>query len=96
MTKNGMRPIHVGEILLEEFMKPLDISSNALAKALHVTPSRINEIVRGRRGMTADTAIRLSMYFGTTPNFWLNLQSAYDLKMAQSSFDDNIEQYSFA
>lgn len=94
--KNGMRPIHAGEVLLEEFMKPLNLSSNALANALHITPTRVNEIIRERRGVSADTAIRLSQYFGTTPQFWLNLQSLYELRVAQLSFDDTIEAYEFA
>lgn len=73
-------PIHPGEILELEFMKPLRLSQNALARALDVPPRRINEIVRGRRAVTADTAIRLSRFFGTTAQFWLNLQSRYELE----------------
>lgn len=91
MLKNALRPVHPGEILSKEFMLPLGLSSNALAKALHVTPARINDIVLLRRGISADTAIRLSHYFGTTPEFWLNLQCSYELKTAQLSFDDQIE-----
>ena len=72
-------PIHPGEILDTEFMRPLNISQNALGKALGVSPRRINEIVHGRRAITADTAMRLSRYFGTTAQFWLNLQSEYEL-----------------
>ena len=83
MVKNGMRPIHPGEILREDFLKPLDMSVNALSKALHVPPSRMNDIVLERRGVTADTALRLTRYFGGDPQFWLNLQQDYDLKMAQ-------------
>lgn len=82
MIKNGMRPIHPGEILREEFLAPLDLNPNALSKALHVPPARINEIVREERGVTPDTALRLARYFGTTPEFWLNLQMDYDLKIA--------------
>ena len=80
---NGMRPINPGEILREEFMVPLGLSANALSKALHVPVTRVNDIVRERRGVTADTALRLSCYFGTTAQFWINLQSAHDLKSAE-------------
>jgi addiction module HigA family antidote len=78
-----LKPIHPGEQLLEEFMRPLELSSNALARALDVTPSRINEIVRGRRGITAETALRLARFFGTSHQFWLNLQSNYDVQRAE-------------
>ncbi len=78
---------HPGEILLEEFMKPLDLSARALAAALDVTPNRISDIVRQRRDVTADTAIRLGRYFGTDPRFWLNLQTAHDLSQEQSEND---------
>ena len=71
-----------GEILLEEFMKPLGISINALARDIHVPPNRVSEIVNGKRGITADTALRLSKYFGTTAELWLGLQSDYDLRTA--------------
>ena len=67
MIKNGMRPVHPGEVLREEYLVPLDMTPNALAKALHVTPARINEIVREKRGVTPDTALRLSRYFGGDP-----------------------------
>ena len=90
MFKNGMRPIHAGEILLEDYMKPLGLSSNALARALGVTPSRINDIVRERRGITGDTALRLARYFGTDAQSWLNLQSAYDLRVAEIAAGDRI------
>ena len=83
MVKNGMRPIHPGEILREEYLCPLGMSANALAKALRVTPARINDIVRERRGITADTALRLARYFGTDARSWMNLQSAYDLRVAE-------------
>lgn len=82
MTKNDMRPIHPGEILREEFLAPLGLTPRALSKALHVTPSRIHDIVNEKRGVTADTALRLARYFGGDPQSWLNLQQAYDLKMA--------------
>lgn len=82
MKKNGMRPVHPGEVLREEYLGPLGMSVNALAGALHLTASRVNDIVRERRGVSADTALRLSRYFGTTPEFWLNLQMAYELRQA--------------
>jgi addiction module HigA family antidote len=71
---------HPGEILLEEFLRPMDISQYRLAKDINVDPRRINEIVHGQRAITADTAFRLGFYFGMTPEFWLNLQSHYDLE----------------
>jgi addiction module HigA family antidote len=83
MIKNGMRPIHPGEILREEYMLPLGLSATALAHALGVTPARINDIVRERRGITADTALRLARYFGTDAQSWVNLQTAYDLRVAE-------------
>jgi addiction module HigA family antidote len=83
--KNGMRPVHPGEVLRKEYLEPLDLSANALARALHLTPSRINDIVLERRGVTADTAVRLARYFGGTAQFWLNLQTMYDLRVAERS-----------
>jgi addiction module HigA family antidote len=83
MFKNGMRPVHPGEILREDYLVPLGLSVNALAKALHVPTPRINEITRERRGISADTALRLARYFDTTPHFWLGLQSEYDLRVAE-------------
>ena len=83
MIKNGMRPIHPGEILREDYMVPLGLSATALAHALGVTPARINDIVRERRGITADTALRLARYFGTDAQSWINLQTAYDLRVAE-------------
>ena len=83
MFKNGMRPIHPGEILREDFLKPLGMSANALAKALNVAAPRINDIVRERRGVSADTAMRLARYFGGDAHSWLNLQTAYDLRSAE-------------
>jgi antitoxin HigA-1 len=91
MSRNGMRPVHPGEILREDYLAELGISANALAKALHVPAPRVNEIVRERRGITADTALRLGRYFGTTPQFWLNLQSAYDLRRAEIAAGRRIE-----
>jgi len=84
MFKNGMRPVHPGEILREDYLAEMDMSANALAKALKVPAPRINDIVRERRGVSADTALRLARYFDTTPQFWLNLQTAYDLRMAEA------------
>lgn len=83
MFKNGMRPVHPGEVLREDYLIPLEMSANALALALKVTPARINDIVRERRGVTADTALRLARYFGGDAQSWLNLQSAYDLRKTE-------------
>jgi addiction module HigA family antidote len=80
MLVNGMRPIHPGEILREEYLEPLGMSANALAGALNLTAARVNEIVREKRGITPDTALRLSRYFSTTAEFWLNLQMMYELR----------------
>lgn len=80
MKTNKLPPIHPGEILREEFMRPLGLSQNALARALRVPPRRINEIVQERRAITADTALRLARFFGTTPELWAGLQSDYDLR----------------
>jgi len=88
--KNQLRAIHPGEILKEDYLVPFQMSVNALAKALHVTPSRINDIVLGRRGITPDTALRLARYFGGDAQSWLNLQQAYDLKVAEKSILKNI------
>lgn len=82
MAKNRMRPIHPGEVLREEFLAPLGISGNALSKALNVPATRINDILLERRGITPDTALRLERYFGGDAQSWLNLQQAYDLKLA--------------
>ena len=82
MSKRDLSPIHPGEILFEEFMKPMGISQYKLAQELHVTPIRVSEIVRGKRSITADAAIRLGRYFKMEANFWMNLQAAYDLEMA--------------
>ncbi len=80
---NNMRPIHPGEILREEFLIPLGMSAHALAMAIHVPAPRINDIVREKRSLSPDSALRLSRYFGTTPEFWMNLQSAFDLRTAR-------------
>ena len=86
--RNGMRPIHPGEILREEFLVPLNFSANALAIALGVPAPRINDIARERRGITADTALRLSRYFGTSAEFWMGLQADYDLRLAEKAAND--------
>ncbi|MCH8836653.1 MAG: HigA family addiction module antidote protein [Candidatus Marinimicrobia bacterium] len=81
MTNEGLQPVCPGEILLEEYLKPMLISQYRLAKDISVSPRRINEIVHGKRSITADTALRLSRYFGTSERFWLNLQIRYDLEI---------------
>ena len=85
MTSQKLPPVHPGEILLEEYLKPLGISQNKLGRDLNVPAQRINDIVRGQRAITVDTALRLARYFHTTPQFWLNLQSRYDLEIAQET-----------
>ncbi len=80
-----MRAIHPGEIIKEEYLKPLNMSASALAVALRVPATRINDVVRQKRGVSVDTALRLARYFNTTPQFWMNLQNSYDLKMAEQS-----------
>ena len=87
---NNMRPIHPGEILREEFLAPLNMSPHALALELKVPAPRINDIVRERRAITPDTALRLARYFGSTPQFWMNLQVAYDLKRAEMELGPKI------
>ena len=79
--KSKMKPIHPGEVLLSEFLEPLDVTQNRLALAIDVPPRRINEIVHGKRRITADTALRLARYFRTSDQFWVNLQSRYDLEI---------------
>ena len=83
--KNGMRAIHPGEILREEYLVPLGVSAHALSQALHVPPARINEIVREKRGVTPNTALRLTRFFGGDAQSWMNLQTAYDLKLAEKA-----------
>jgi len=83
MTNKNLPPIHPGEILLEEFLKPMGISQYRLAKDISVSPRRINEIVHGKRAITADTALRLGRFFGMSPQFWLNLQNRYDLEVTE-------------
>ena len=82
---NNMRPIHPGEIIKEEYLEPLGMSVNALAIALRISAPRINDVVRQKRAVSVDTALRLARYFNTTAQFWLNLQTSYDLKLAQES-----------
>jgi addiction module HigA family antidote len=91
MFKNGMRPVHPGEVLREDFLLPLGMSANAVAKALNVSAPRINDIVRERRGVTADTAMRLARHFGGDARSWLNLQAAYDLRIAEIAIARRIE-----
>src|SRR5512142_1456174 len=86
-----MKPPHPGETIKEEFLVLLGMSVNSLAKELGIGATRLNEIVRGRRGLSADTALRLARYFGTTPELWINLQSFYDLRMAQRKAGRTIE-----
>jgi addiction module HigA family antidote len=88
--RSRIAPIHPGEVLREEFMAPLQLSANALALALRVPATRVSEIVNERRGITADTALRLARYFDMTPAFWMNLQSRYDLEMAEEASAENI------
>lgn len=91
MAERSVPPIHPGEVLLEEFLKPLGVSQYRLAKDIHVDPRRINEIVLGKRAITADTALRLSRFFGTTERFWMNLQSRYDLETQREYLGDRLE-----
>jgi len=83
MSKSGMRPVHPGEVLREDYLEPLGLSAHALALALRVSAPRINDIVREKRGITADTAMRLARYFDTTAQFWMNLQVEYDLRTTE-------------
>lgn len=92
MAMRDILPIHPGEILLEEFLKPMGISQYALAKAIKVPPRRINEIVQGKRAITADTALRLARFFGTDAQSWLNLQTRYDLEMAEMTLGSRLVQ----
>ena len=91
MATKRITPIHPGEILMEEFLKPLDISQYRLAKDISVPARRINEIVHGKRSITADTALRLSRYFGLSDRFWLNLQARYDLELEKDKLEGRIE-----
>lgn len=88
--ENYLDPIHPGEILLEDFLKPMGISINKVARDIDVAPGRISTIVNGKRAITADTALRLAAYFGTSPELWLNLQADYDLRVARRNLDLHI------
>ena len=87
-----LSPVHPGEVLLEEFLKPMNLSQNQLAIGLGVNARRVNEIVLQKRSITADTALRLARYFGTSPQFWLGLQTDYDLDLAQDRLGDRLLQ----
>lgn len=91
MRPRKLPPIHPGEILLEEFLKPLEISQYRLAKDINVPARRINEIVLGKRGITPDTALRLSRFFGLTDRFWMNLQTRYDIEVQKDCLADRLE-----
>jgi addiction module HigA family antidote len=92
MSENEkMAPVHPGEILLEEYLKPMGLSQHRLALCLGVDPRRINEIVQGKRAITADTALRLARFFGSSPQMWLNMQAWYDLEVAQDALGSRIE-----
>jgi addiction module HigA family antidote len=88
MKKQRMAPVHPGEILLEQFLKPLEMSQNRLAIEISVPPRRINEIVNGKRRVTADTAMRLAIFFNMTPQYWMGLQADYDLDVAQDELEE--------
>ncbi len=92
MVKNGMRPVHPGEILLEEFMKPAtpSINANMLANAIEVPANRITAILKGQRGISGDTAVRLGLFFNTSSEFWMNLQKTYELRLAEKSLSGKI------
>lgn len=87
---NAVPPVHPGEILVEDFLTPLGMSARALAGAIGVPPARVSDIIAGRRGITADTALRLARYFGTTAQLWLNLQTTYDLETTSRELADSI------
>jgi addiction module HigA family antidote len=91
MTDKKLPPVHPGEVLFEEFLKPYGLSQNRLALSIGVHPRRINEIVLGKRRITAETALRLARYFGTTPQFWLGLQADYDLEVAADELGERLE-----
>jgi len=91
MKNKKLPPIHPGEILIEEFLKPMGLSQYRLAKDISVPPRRINEIVHGKRSISADTALRLGRFFGISPQFWLNLQTRFDLEVAEDLLAERIE-----
>jgi addiction module HigA family antidote len=88
--KRDMPPVHPGEILKADFLEPLGLSVNALSRAIGAPRTRLNDIVRGRRGITADTALRLARYFGVSAQFWMNLQSHYEIEVAEESYGDRV------
>ena len=90
MNKRDFPPIHPGEILLEDFLKPMNISQYFVAQSIGVPPRRINEIVHGKRGITADTALRLGRFFGMEAQFWINLQTRYDLEVTREELSDRL------
>jgi addiction module HigA family antidote len=90
-AEQKMTPVHPGEVLLEEFLEPLGVSQYRLAKDINVDPRRVNAIVHGKRAVTADTALRLSRYFGTSARFWLNLQTHYDLEKQKDELGDRLD-----
>ena len=92
MTKRDFPPIHPGEIPLEDFLKPMQISQYRVAQAISVPPRRINEIVHGKRGITADTALRLGRFFGMEAQFWMNLQTRYELETTRNTLADRLDQ----
>jgi addiction module HigA family antidote len=91
MSENKLHPVHPGEVLLEEFLKPMGLSQNRLALDIGVHPRRINEIVLEKRRISADTALRLARYFGTSPQFWLGLQNDYDLDVATEKLGNRLD-----
>jgi len=92
MTKRDFPPIHPGEILFEDFLKPMEMSQYHLAQGIGVSPRRINEIVHGKRGITADTALRLARFFGMEAQFWMNLQTRYDLETTREFLAERLDQ----
>ena len=92
MPKRKMKPIHPGEVLLEDYLKPLRMSQNALAKAIAVPADRISEIVRGRRGISGDTAVRLGHFFDTTPDLWIGLQADYEIEVARDRLGEKLKE----
>ena len=91
MNNEKLPPIHPGDILMEEFLEPMGLSQYRLAKDISVPPRRINEIVHGKRAITADTALRLGRFFGMSPQFWLNLQTRYDLEVTEDLLEDRLD-----
>jgi addiction module HigA family antidote len=92
MKTKKLPPIHPGEILMEEFLEPMGISQYRLAKDISVAPRRINEIIHGKRSITADTALRLGRFFGVSPQFWLNLQTRYDLEVTEDLLENRLDE----